>query len=123
MLTKFIHKEYFQDRWMSILAGSSLIFGILGVARVLLNVKLYEFKITVRYTQYGPDPFKLGDWYSLYDLAFFISITTIVALALSMRLFKLNRTLALTVLIFHHIIILFFFLVANAILGIPPVTS
>ena len=123
MLSKFINKEFFKDRLVSVLAGTSLILGVLGTVLVLLRVEPRDFKIAVRYTENGPDPFKLGDWYTLYDLAFFIGLTTLVAVALSLKLHQLNRPLSLSILIFHHIVVVYFFLVASAILGTSPVTS
>lgn len=94
-----------------------------SILRVLLTVRQYDFKITVRFTQYGIDSFQRGDWYNLYELALFAGVAGLLAIALALRLHENNRNLAIAVLWMQLIVFFFLFFVTGALLNTPSVTS
>ncbi len=100
-------------------AGMSLI----TVARVLLGVKSYNYKVTIGYTQYGADSFILGEWYTLYEPAVFSFITTVIVVLLSFRLYKIDRNLSFLVLGLQLVVQLFLYIVAASLLDAASIVS
>lgn len=123
MLEKLFPKEYFKERRLLLLAGTLIPVMLVIVLRVLVEVRQYDYKVTVRYTQYGADSFVLGEWYTLYEPAFFALITTLTSLLLSLRLYKLDVKLSYLVLVLQYIILLFLFIVSGALLGASSIVS
>ena len=108
---------------MLTLSFLSIALALVNIFRVLFSVKQYDFKIAVRYTQYGADSFILGDWYSLYDMAIFAFVTTVIALLLSMKLHPLHKPVAIGILVLQLILMIMLFIIGHAILSRPPVAS
>lgn len=123
MLASVFRREFFADRSMMIFSGLISIALLAIVFRVLSTVKQYDFKIAVRYTQYGIDPFPLGDWYSLYDMAAFAVVSSVVVLLIAMRLHAAQRSLAVIVLGLHLVVMVFLVIVSNAILSTTVTSS
>ena len=117
MLSKIFSKEYFDERPLLLLTGMALVTMAVTVFRVLTTVRQYDFRIATSYTQYGADSFDLGEWYQLYEFAAFGVITTLAAVFISARLLKIDRSLAYSVVILQHIVLVFLFIVSNALLS------
>jgi len=120
MLGKYINRDFFKDRLLTVLSGSITLLSLLGAVWVLISVRAFDVRIPVRYSEYGINTLKNGPWFTLYDLSAFVVISGLIALFIALRTFKLNRTLALVVLVLQHVLLVFFFLVANAILNTLP---
>lgn len=123
MLEKYFRKEVLSDKPMLALLIANVSVAVISIVRVVLSVQQYDFKITVRYTQYGSNSFQLGDWYALYDMALFAGFVTIITTAIALRLHSENRNLALVLLSLQMIVMLFLAFVSGALLDIPSVTS
>jgi hypothetical protein len=123
MSGKLINREFFKDKSMVALVSLLFISMATVVVRVLVSVKHYDYKITVRYTQYGADSYQLGNWYSLYELVAFAVLTTFAAIFLASRLQANHRHIAITYLLLQFIVMVFLFMVSNALLSTPSVSS
>src|SRR5690606_37281182 len=97
MSNKLINREFFKDKPLVALSGLLVVTASASIARVLLSVRQYDYKITVRYTQYGADSYQLGNWYELYELVAFAVLSTLVAIFLASRLQLNQRHFAITV--------------------------
>lgn len=123
MLEKIFPKEYFEDRRVMLLAAAVAGMSLITVARVLLGVKSYNYKVTIGYTQYGADSFILGEWYTLYEPAVFSFITTVIVVLLSFRLYKIDRNLSFLVLGLQLVVQLFLYIVAASLLDAASIVS
>lgn len=123
MSGKLINRDFFKDKPLVALCGLLLVSTAAVVARVLISVRQYDYKITVRYTQYGADSYQLGNWYSLYELIAFAVLSTLTAIFLASRLQANLRSFAVVTIVLQQIILIFLFMVANALLGTPSVAS
>ena len=123
MMNKFFSKEFFSERPLLLLSGLALVSMAVTVLRVLITVRQYDFKIATSYTEYGPSPVQLGEWYTLYEFAAFALITTVAAILISARLLKIDRSLAYVALILHHVILVFLFIVSGALLNASGIAA
>jgi hypothetical protein len=123
MIEKVFPKEYFKERRLFGLSVAMLIVTLITVLRVLLQVKQYDYKVTVRYTQYGADSFELGEWYTLYEPALFAIVTTVVALLISFRLFHVDKSLSYVVVTLQLVALGYLFVVAGALLGASSIAT
>lgn len=123
MLSNLFSKDYFDDRPLFVLSGLAVFSMLVTVFRVLTTVQQYDYRIAVGYTQYGADSFKLGEWYTLYEFAVFAVISTIAAIFISAKVFKIGRQLAYGTIVLQHVVLLFLFLVSNALLSASSIAS
>lgn len=123
MIDKIFPKEYFSERRLLALSGVTLLTMLLTITRILIEVRQYDRKVTVGYTQYGADTFQLGEWVTLYEPAVFAFITTIAALLISFRLFKIDRNYSYLVLALQLIVLVFTFIVSGALLSSASIAS
>lgn len=123
MIDKLFPKDYFKDRPLMLATGAAVTMMAFIVARVLISVKDYDFKITTGYTQYGADTFIRGEWYELYEPAFFALITTVITVMLSLRVFRMNRNLSFGVIGLQLIVLAFLLIVTTALLGASAIVS
>lgn len=123
MSTTLINRDFFKDKPMVALSSALLVSAIIVIARVMFSLRQYDYKITVRYTQYGADSYQLGNWYTLYELVAFAILSTLTAIFIASRLQVNQRHFAITYLLLQQIVLIFLFMVANALLGTPSVSS
>ncbi len=123
MLNKIFSKEYFSERPLMLLTGLALATMSITIFRVMTTVRSFDYLIATSYTQYGPDTFDTGEWYTLYEFAAFGFISTVAAILISARLFKIDIPLSYGVMILQHIILIFLFIVSNALLNASGVAS
>lgn len=117
MLKNLVTKAYFEDRLLTVMSGVSLMLGLFNIFNVVLRVEQFDFKITV---QYFIDDLVLGEWWGLYKFALFAAVSTVLSLIISFRLFLQKRSLSITVLVMHQIVMIYLILVSNAILAVSP---
>ena len=123
MLDKLFPKEYFQDRRLMLLATVMVVTAVIIIVRVLLAVRSYDYKVTIGYTQYGADSFELGDWYTLYEPAVFTLITSVTALLMSFRLYRISAYLSFLMISLQLIVQFFVFIVASALLDASSIVT
>ncbi len=119
---RLFSREFIKDRFSLLLMAFGFIFALINILHVVLRVEQRDFDIPVRYTQYGTSQIILGDWYTLYSLALFAVVATVVNFVLALRLHSSRRQLAIAILIGQILIMVFLFLVSGAILGLPAVS-
>lgn len=123
MTGKIINRDFFKDKPLVALASVLAVSAIATIVRVIVSVRQYDYKITVRYTQYGADSYQLGNWYTLYELVAFAVLSTVTAILIASRLYATQRHFAVTVLLLQQVVLIFLFMVANALLGTSSVSS
>ncbi len=123
MLSKLFSKEYFRERALMVLTLMAIVSMAVTLFRVVTTVRPFSYKILTSYTQYGPDTFESAEWYTLYEFAAFALITTLGAIFISARLFRVDKPLSYTVIILQHVVLVFLFIVSNALLIASGVAS
>jgi hypothetical protein len=119
---KLISREFIKDRYSLLLMAIGFALALLNILNVIFRVEPRDFDIPIRYTQYGASPIVLGDWYNLYSLALFAVVATATNFIIALKLHPNRRQLSIAMLISQIIIMIFLFLVAGAILGLPAVS-
>ena len=106
-----------------VLNGMAILSMVIIVLRMLISVHRYNYKVATGYTQYGVDSFIKGEWYSLYEPAIFAVITTVAAILISARIYKIDKSLAYTTIALHNIVLLFLIIFLGALLGVSAIAT
>ena len=118
MLGKIINKDFFNERPLVLLAGLALVSMSVTVFRIMTTVRSQDIKVVTGYTQYGEaDTLLLGDWYTLYEFVGFAVISTLAVILISSRLLKIDKYLAYLTVALQHVVLIFLFIVASALLS------
>jgi hypothetical protein len=112
-------KKYFQDKILIGLAAANIILMLFVVLFVFLRVdggrtNFMRFRSNVNVV----DAFTPGKATDLYSFGVFALLATFINIILSLRLFNINRSLSVLLLGFGILLLIFCFVVSNALLNI-----
>lgn len=100
------------------LAAWSVFATVATILFSLVRLRSHDFKIPVQYIVNDGSVLQTSSWYSLYSLALFSLISTVVILFLAHRLHRSNRLLCLGILLVYGFVSSVGFLVTFALLNL-----
>lgn len=83
-----------------------------------LNIRSQEIKVPIRYSGYNESLSDKGHWISLFALVVFGVVTFAVNAAIAIKVYRLRRSLAVSLLLFNVVIMIFLILVSRALLNL-----
>lgn len=83
-----------------------------------LNVKSQEIKVPVRYSGYDASLSDKGNWFSLLSLLIFGIVMFVVNIAISIKVYRLRKTISIWMLSLNIVIMIFLILVSRALLNL-----
>jgi hypothetical protein len=118
MLKNFFAHPLFKDPRATLLAVTGLLLVMVHSIDFLINIESQEIKIPIRYSGYNESLDDKGHWVSLAALLFFGVVVFVINMAISLKVYKLRKTLALTLLTLNIVVLVFLILVSRALLGL-----
>lgn len=118
MLKKFFSHPLFKDPQATILAVAGLLLVIVHSVDFLINIESQEIKVPIRYSGYNESLDDKGHWFSLATLLLFGIVVFTINLAISLKVYKLRKSLAVTLLALNAVVLTFLILVSRALLGL-----
>ncbi|HVX57932.1 MAG TPA: hypothetical protein VHA37_09490 [Candidatus Saccharimonadales bacterium] len=113
-------KKYFHDHFVLLLLSVNAFLAIAGSIFILLRLSTSHG--TVYYTQYRPslgvNAYQTGNLVNFLALPVFALVVLAVHTALSLRAYKLNRQLAITVLALGILLLILTIIIGNQLLGL-----
>lgn len=106
----------FKDRQAVMLMSVGSALALLIVGYVLLMVESRDFKVEVRYSGYNRTLTHKGEWYTLYLFPLFAVTTHLLNSFLSLRAHQIQRTIAITILSFNIVVLVFTLIVSRSLL-------
>lgn len=100
------------------LAAWSVFATVATILFSLVRLRSHDFKIPVQYIVNDGSVLQTSSWYSLYSLALFSLISTVVILFLAHRLHRSNRLFSLGILLVYGFVSSVGFLVTFALLNL-----
>ena len=111
-------KDVSKDKVALGLAAWSVFATVATILFSLVRLRSHDFKIPVQYIVNDGSVLQTSSWYSLYSLALFSLISTVVILFLARRLHRSNRLLCLGILLVYGFVSSVGFLVTFALLNL-----
>jgi len=118
MFKKFFAQPLFKDPRATMLLVAGLLLVLVHTIDFSLNIHSREIKVPVRYSGYNESLSDKGHWISLLTLVVFGVATLVVNTAISIRVYRLRKSLALTLLSLNVVIMVFLILVSRALLNL-----
>lgn len=100
------------------LAMTGLFLLIIHTVYFTVSVKSQEIKVPVRYSGYDASLSDKGHWFSLLSLLIFGIVVFVVNIAISIKVYKLRKTISIWMLTLNIIIMVFLILVSRALLNL-----
>ena len=112
--------KYSHDHFILLLNISSIFFGILSIANVV--IRLSSQSSTNYFIQYRPNlglnAFQTGGQSNIVAFIIFTLVILIFNILLSYRVYYINRNFAITILSLGILLLVISFLISNALLGL-----
>lgn len=118
MLKKFFAQPFFQDSKAIALSVIGLLLLAVHTLYFTFSVKSQEIKVPVRYSGYDASLSDKGHWFSLLSLLLFGILAFVVNIAISIKVYKLRKTISIWMLTLNIIIMVFLVLVSRALLNL-----
>ena len=111
MLKKFFGQPFFKDSKAVMLTATGFLLLMVHAIDFTLNVKSQEIKVPVRYSGYDASLSDKGHWFSLLSLLLFGIVMFIVNVAISIKVYRLRKTISIWMLVLNIVIMIFLILV------------
>lgn len=118
MLKKFFSHPLFKDPQATILVVAGSLLVIVHSVNFLINIESQEIKVPIRYSGYNESLDDKGHWISLATLLLFGLIVFTINLVISLKVYKLRKSLAVTLLVLNIVALIFLIFVTRALLGL-----
>lgn len=118
MFKKFFSQPLFKDPKATILLVAGLLLVLIHTLDFSLNIRSREIKVPVRYSGYNESLSDKGHWITLFILVVFGVATLVVNTAISIRVYRLRKPLAITLLSLNIVVMVFLILVSRALLNL-----
>ncbi|HEV2412877.1 MAG TPA: hypothetical protein VGS28_03680 [Candidatus Saccharimonadales bacterium] len=120
--TKKELRAFIRDRVALLVLGSVSLLTLVDILIITLDIHSNVLQVPVRYSEYSLN-IQQGNWMTLYELALFTLICTIINAMLAIRIHKVRRAYAIGVLMLTVIICVIAFLVSRALIGLSATTT
>jgi hypothetical protein len=112
-----IHKHYLHDRNILLLNGLNGLLALFGFLAVILRLDVSQSTHIIQYrSNLLGDPYKSGSVSELRALAFFMIITLLASVVLSIRIYPHRRVFAVTVLALSTMLLVVGIVISNSLL-------
>lgn len=118
MIKNFFSQPLFKDPQATILLVAGLLLVFVQTIDFSLNIQSREIKVPIRYSGYNESLSDKGHWASLLALILFGVVVFVINTAISIKVYKLRRSLAVMLLTLNIVILVFLILVSRALLGL-----
>ncbi len=118
MIKKFFAQPFFKDSKATMLAATGLLLLVVHTLDFTMNVKSQEIKVPVRFSGYDASLSDKGHWFSLLSLLLFGIIMYIINVAISIKAYRLKKTISIWMLTLNIVIMVFLILVSRALLNL-----
>jgi hypothetical protein len=118
MIKNFFSQPFFHDPKATALAITGLLLLVVHTIYFTINVQSQEIKVPVRFSGYDASLSDKGHWFSLLSLLIFGIVAYVVNIAISIKIYKLRKTISIWMLTLNIIIMVFLILVSRALLNL-----
>ncbi len=118
MLKKFFSQSFFKDPQATILLVTGFLLLLIHSIDFTFNIQSQEIKVPIRYSGYNESLSDKGHWLSLLALLVFGIATFVVNATIAIKIYRLRRSLAITLLMLNVVIMVFLIFVSRALLNL-----
>lgn len=118
MIKKFFSHPLFRDSQAMILLVAGLLLVTIHSFDFLFSIQSQEIKVPIRYSGYNESLSDKGHWVSLLSLLIFGIVVFVINTSISLKVYKLRRSLALMMLALNIVVLVFLLFVSRALLSL-----
>lgn len=118
MIKNFFSQPFFKDSQATMLLAAGFLLLMIHNIDFALNIQSQEIKVPIRYSGYNESLSDKGHWLSLLALVVFGIATFVVNTAIAIKVYRLRRALAITLLLLNVVIMIFLILVSRALINL-----